>query len=485
MEYKLLGHITYYKSLPQFGPINYIMYENHLPLKSRRYMEEDFPKFTPIDYIVRRDYVDDRIYSYKHFQSRSISDESIMAALLISELPVIFKKYNIKLFKNDINLWVNPRDNVARVFDVKRVLNNEDVEYKEEVLFTKDFFDFWKNIESLRKCFNPNNNFDKAIEELINKRYGYYYNKYDSDANYKFIEFLDEQIRLWGQIPTFEYNADNLKMTKIDKSEQFIRQYFYSVKVYSDNNPVVFLSERIEKIYEILAAKYPEIRLEKCYSTEEYLSLKDKPKATLINDVNYEFDLDLMKYGKKLNYHCCSKIEKSDYTSLNIFIDNFSELTTPHEEMLKERDKKITTIMGRNLKSITREIGSNLQNTVDLLETERRLLENNGIEDAVELLPLPFQEYFRFCLENSEQLERFKEKYQEAYERRKGDITIFEIETIVGELVNEFGSAQITRELVELILATNSNSVWLHHEPIIKIENNTKNIGNQKVKKYN
>ena len=50
----------------------------------------------------------------------------------------------------------------------------------------------------------------------------------------------------------------------------------------------------------------------------------------------------------------------------------------------------------------------NIGEVIDVLEAERVILEQNGYKDAVTLLPLLFQDYFRFSLKYEEEIEYFK-----------------------------------------------------------------------------
>lgn len=274
-----------------------------------------------------------------------------------------------------------------------------------------------------------------------------------------------------------EYNVSE------NKDEKMLKVYFRQIKQMFHNVPVVFLSKRIQMVYEILLSKYPEIKFDKYYSSEDNINFYERLKCVYLNDISYELinGINPKKYIPRLY------IETDKYYELiNLFNPGLriSKVTPPFLEtnISVRKQEKINQTNNKQFRYCA---VSDMEPVINLLETERRLLENSGVENVVELLPLPFQEYFRFCLENSGQLERFKEKYKETYERRKGDITIFEIQTIVDELVNEFGSSQVSRELVGLILETNPNSVWLQHEPIRKTENTTKTVGIQKVKQFN
>lgn len=266
----------------------------------------------------------------------------------------------------------------------------------------------------------------------------------------------------------------------IEQSEQIIRDYFWVTKKHFGDVPVVFLSKRIQMVYEILLSKYPEIKFKKYYSNEDKIPLYEKLKCVYLNDISYELlaGMNPQRYVPRFNIETC---KYSELATMFISEQQIGKITPPYlkTDISERKQKKIN---GTNNKQFRYCSVSDMVPVINLLEAERRLLEYNGIKNSVELLPIPFQEYFRFCLEYSEQLERFREKYKETYERRNGDITILEIRTIVGELVNEFGSAQVSSDLVKLILETDCNSVWLKHETIKNYDNEEKTVGHQKVK---
>ena len=97
---------------------------------------------------------------------------------MLSELPAIFKKYNIPLHHDDLILFLNPKDNIATGYELGCVLDgvdSDDEEERKDALLTKDFIDFYNKIKYISFYLNQN-----IINKAINERYGYYYNKYDS-----------------------------------------------------------------------------------------------------------------------------------------------------------------------------------------------------------------------------------------------------------------------------------------------------------------
>ena len=60
---------------------------------------------------------------------------------------------------------------------------------KKDALLTEDFFDFYEKIKYIDFYENQN-----IIDKAINERYGYYYNKYDSNRFEKFKQYLNNNI---------------------------------------------------------------------------------------------------------------------------------------------------------------------------------------------------------------------------------------------------------------------------------------------------
>ena len=136
-----------------------------------------FPQFTPINYLLD-----------KACQGSSDDFKTVM----LSELPAIFKKHNIPLHYDDLILFFNPKDNIATSYELGCVidgLDSDDEEERKDALLTKDFIDFYKKIKYVNFYRN-----DKLLTKAINERYGYYYNKYDSNRFEKFKQYLNNNI---------------------------------------------------------------------------------------------------------------------------------------------------------------------------------------------------------------------------------------------------------------------------------------------------
>ena len=244
-----LEEITYYKNMccPQFTPINF------LPDKACEGSSDDFK------------------------------------AVMLSELPAIFKKYNITLCKNDLILFLNPDDNIATRYELGCVIegiDSDDEEERRDALLTKDFIDFYEKIKYINFYENQN-----IIDKAINERYGYYYNKYDSNRFEKFKQYLNNNIPKSGFFnvePLTDKDIEMCKMNWLDYKEQKFRDYFYDVKTYYHDAPVKILSERFYRVYNILKDKYDEIEFSHVSLDKGNYSIKERVSSLYLNDIIYE-----------------------------------------------------------------------------------------------------------------------------------------------------------------------------------------------------
>lgn len=86
--------------------------------------------YTPINYIFHNNYL-----------------TNIEKAIMLSELPAIFNKYQIPIKPNDLILFLNSSDAIATPYDIWCVLNslnNIDKKAKRDALLTRDFFTFFQ-----------------------------------------------------------------------------------------------------------------------------------------------------------------------------------------------------------------------------------------------------------------------------------------------------------------------------------------------------
>lgn len=408
MEFKLLEPITYSRnsSNPQFTPFNYIVEDN----------------------------------SYKF--------DSDITAIFLSQLPVIFKKYNIPLYNNDLFLWLDPKDSVADIWDFKDIFNHYKTgtkEEKREIEFIQEFFTFFKKISFSNK--------DKMIEELINKRYNYYYNRNDKYAYFKFKKFLNDSI----QDGFISYNDIDLEqdftMSKKEQIEQEIRNHFYYIKVVFKDKPVVFLSERYHKVYECLAMKYPEIEFLICYSAEEYRNLHRKLDAVFVNDMNYELipKMKIRNYVPHLNFAPIKYRQLSkEFISNNLPIHPVVPPYLQTDVSLKEQ---IKIYYGK--KYLKCRYVSDITEVIDYLEAEREILMNNGILSTIELLPDAFQEYFTFCMENECVISYLKSQID--FNHLPPELK----KKILKDLLNYFDISKVSEKLILIFMASNeSTPIW-------------------------
>lgn len=238
------------------------------------YSNTCFPQFTPINYLLDKSYW-------------GSSDD--FKAVMLAELPAIFRKYNIPLQNDDLILFLNPNDNIANKDDISKVLDGIDSDSEEErgdALLTKDFIDFYKKIKHINFYENQN-----IIDKAINLRYGYYYNKYDSNRFEKFKQFLNNNIPKGGFYnvePLSDKDLKEAEMSWLDYKEQKIRDYFYGVKIYFKDAPVKILSERFFRLYNILKDKYDEIKFSNVTLDNNHYSIIERATSVYLNDIIYE-----------------------------------------------------------------------------------------------------------------------------------------------------------------------------------------------------
>ena len=391
------------------------------------YINADYPQFTPINYLFDREYLTE--------------DEK---ALLISELPAIFKKYNIPLHHNDLLLYLNYYDNVATIFDINKILNsiNSKVESERiDALLTKDFINFTRKISSY--------NCDKLIEKAINERYGYYYNKYDYDRVEKFKKCLDDNIPQNGFFnvsPLTTKDFFDCRMDLIDIKEQRFRDAFHTIKSIYPNTSIIFSSERYLRLYNILKEKYKELDFDKVSLDQGNISISKKISSLYVNDICYE----------EVPKHLCKGFIPSIKFNSSIFND-YPEQFRKHfsNKRYNRYLKKIDTFV-KTPSKIEVKYTDNLSDVINQLEAERVILERNGYQDALSLLPVLFQDYFRFCLKYQKELSFFKKDLLKTSNREKS----------IKNMLDKFGKENIDSELIIHLL----NNKSFNHNIIKKVK---------------
>lgn len=98
----------------------------------------------------------------------------------------------------------------------------------------------------------------------------------------------------------------------------------------------------------------------------------------------------------------------------------------------------------------------NLGEIIDVLEAERVILEQNGYKDAVTLLPVLFQDYFRFSLKYEKEIEYFKNILKDNSNKTLA------IET----MINYYGVENIPNDLITYLISDN----FIEHNTIKKVK---------------
>ena len=392
-----------------------------------------FPQFTPINYLLDK-------------ACQGSSDD--FKAVMLSELPAIFKKYNIPLHHDDLILFLNPKDNIATGYELGCVLDgvdSDDEEERKDALLTKDFIDFYNKIKYISFYLNQN-----IINKAINERYGYYYNKYDSNRFEKFKQYLNNNIPKSGFFNVEALKDEDIKICKmswLDYKEQKFRDYFYDVKTYYHDAPVKILSERFFRVYNILKDKYREIEFSNVSLDKGNYSIIERVFSLYLNDIIYE---------KSPNH-----FYKDYVTSINFkpsIYDDFPEKFRKvfNEERWREYKKQINYDLAYKHKKMSCYHAENLGEIIDVLEAERVILEQNGYKDAVTLLPVLFQDYFRFSLKYEKEIEYFKNILKDNYNKTLA----------IENMINYYGVDNIPSELITYLTSDN----FIEHNTIKKVK---------------
>ena len=392
-----------------------------------------FPQFTPINYLLDK-------------ACQGSSDD--FKAVMLSELPAIFKKYNIPLHHDDLILFLNPKDNIATGYELGCVLDgvdSDDEEERKDALLTKDFIDFYNKIKYISFYLNQN-----IINKAINERYGYYYNKYDSNRFEKFKQYLNNNIPKGGFFNIESLTDEDIKdckMNWLDYKEQEFRRYFYDVRMYFQDAPAKFLSERFFKVYNILKDKYKEIEFNDASLNNGSYSIRERISSIYLNDIIYE----------KSPKH----FYKDYVTSINFkpsIYDGFKETFGKYfnKERWQEYRKQINDDFCYKQKRMECRYAEKLGEIIDTLEAERVMLEENGYKDAVTLLPVLFQDYFRFSLKYEKEIEYFKNILKDNSNKTLA----------IENMINYYGVENIPNELITYLTSDN----FIKHNTIKKVK---------------
>ena len=388
-----------------------------------------FPQFTPINYLLYSEQDDD------------------IKAIILSELPAIFKKYNIPLRNDDLILFLNPNDNIATSYDLGCVIegiDSCDEEERRDALLTKDFLEFYEKIKYI-----DNDKLDRLYEKTIKERYGYYYNKNDSNRFEKFKQYLNNNISKSGFFNVESLTDKDIEMCKmdwLDYKEQKFRDYFYGVKMYFKDAPVKILSERFFRLYNILKDKYDEIEFSNVTLDNNHYSIKERASSVYLNDIIYE------KSPKRFYKDYIPSIRFKDIV-YDCYKEQFGKSFS--KDRWEEYKKQVTKDYFKP-KKMWFSSSDNIGDVIDVLEAERVILEQNGYKDAITLLPLLFQDYFRFSLKYEEEIEYFKNALKDNSNKTLA----------IENMINYYGVDNIPSELITYLTSDN----FIEHNTIKKVK---------------
>lgn len=388
--------------------------------------------------------------------------DDITKSLLLSELPPLLKKYNIKLNKNDINCFIHSMYLMSLTefkHEIDLIEELEDMSYVKEynrvkyLKLARDFYNIYQKIINFDMK-------DKLIEKMIYDRYNYYFNKYDKSSYEKFKKFLNDNIPQRGYFDIKEITDEDLsecEMNWIDIKEQKIRKFFYDIKydIYP-NKPIIFQSIRFYHVYLHLRSKYPEIAIDIAVLDDIDLTFKQKISAVYVNDIYGD-----NQYKNKFN----------DYVvalpfQLKTIMCNSKDMLNHFFDIDKEKKKQIYNEHYNSKRRVTYGSAQNLDEIIDLLEYERRILKKDDVFlTSIDGLPELFVPYFSFCMSNQKQIEYFKSRIKEEKDKNK----------IIEEMILVFGKDEMFDLLINLLL----DDKLINHE---LISNNEIEIEKRKIK---
>lgn len=388
--------------------------------------------------------------------------DDITKSLLLSELPPLLKKYNIKLNKNDINYFIHSmylmsltefKQEIDLIDEIENMSYIKDPNKITYLKLARDLYELYQKI--IRFDMK-----DKLIEKMIYERYDYYFNKYDELSYKNFQTFLNNNIPENGYFDVEQMTDESLsecEMNWIDIKEQKVRDFFYDIKykVYP-NKTIIFQSIRFFYVYLHLKNKYPEIAIEEAEMENYDLTLKQKLNAVYVNDI----------YGDK-QY----KNRFNDYVvllpfELHTILCNSEDMLNHFFELDEEQRKQIYKEHYNSKRKVTYRSAESIDEVIDLLEYERRILKKDEVFlTSIDGLPELFIPYFSFCMSNQHQIEYFKSKIKEESDKNK----------IIYEMILKFGKQGMFKLLRDLLL----EGKLINHE---LISNNEIKVEKRKIK---
>lgn len=193
------------------------------------YVNEVVWYFTPINYLLKR--MDGPFDCLLFKEERK--------CLLLAQLPIIFKKYNIRIGSHDLELFLNSNDTVINEIEVDNFLD-ETEGYTDYQKMQRNFFLEFENYEVINfnashNClrgkyyYKENKSIDEFIEEEIKNRYDYELDRSDANMFYNFKIFLQSSVNEEGFIP---YKS-NIRDEEINTTEELnLKRAIYVERVY-------------------------------------------------------------------------------------------------------------------------------------------------------------------------------------------------------------------------------------------------------------
>ena len=206
------------------------------------------------------------------------------------------------------------------------------------------------------------------------------------------------------------------------------------------------MSERFFRVYDILKDKYEEIKFSNIALNKDGYSIINRASSLYLNDIIYEkspkrFYKD---YVTSINYN------PSIYDD---FPKSFSRAYD--DERWQEYKKRIHDDFFKHKKMWFDHVDK-IGDIIDVLEAERVILEQNGYKDAVTLLPVLFQDYFRFSLKYEKEIEYFKNSLGDTSNKTEA----------ITNLINYYGIENIPTELISYL----NSDKYIEHHTIKKVK---------------
>ncbi len=151
-------------------------------------------EYTPINYILY--FIDEGISLHSDDEREAIK------SLILAQLPIIFKKYNLPLIRRDIQYFVGPNHNIASYDEMKNFIE-ESRDYDEYQLRQRDFcLEFYSYYVINFNPYNPlrsvqykeKKSIDEYIKNEIIDRYEYYFDKGNPNGFNQFKNYMAEYI---------------------------------------------------------------------------------------------------------------------------------------------------------------------------------------------------------------------------------------------------------------------------------------------------